>query len=446
MIYPLVEKFLKKNCPSTEPLLLALSGGPDSLALFYCLLEYRKRNHLDFHIAHIDHGWRKESQDEAEALEKLAKKYEVPFHLKKLDISNLKGNLEDLCRRERYAFFALLSKQHHFQAVLTGHHFNDRAETIFKRILEGAHWSHWSGMKPISHMHGIPIFRPLIDIPKKMLEEALAKEGIVPFEDPTNKQEKFLRARLRESIFPRLNQEFGKEIQNSLIEIGNESLELNQYFEELIAPYLKQRMSGPIGICLNLEENHPHSLLETKYLLRYLCRLEGIVFSRQIIELAAQALLNGKANQRFAMGNREMMIDRKKVFILRKRELPTQNLTLSLSVGSFQFGRWKVDCQEAPYQDPENSSWRDGWLGSMKCSLPLKKYHLFLNHSPQKLRKIWSQAKIPSFLTSLFPFIKDPDDNYYEFLTGKTDLKLKVGDPCLKILLTYEADDPNVKN
>ena len=93
---------------------MALSGGPDSLCLFYCLLEYRKRYGTPIHIAHVDHGWREESRQEVEILQRLAGNNQISFHLKTLNPTLMKGNLEAICREERYAFFAELCESIQF--------------------------------------------------------------------------------------------------------------------------------------------------------------------------------------------------------------------------------------------------------------------------------------------------------------------------------------------
>lgn len=445
IFYEKVEAFLKENCPTSEPFLLALSGGPDSLALFYCLLEYREREGIPFHVAHVDHGWRKESGEEAQILGELAAQKDVPFHLKKLENKREKKNLEAFCREERHAFFASLMKKYSLQTLLTGHHLNDRAETILKRIFEGGHWSNWEGIQPISVRDGFRILRPFLNISKKEIQEALDKAKIFPFTDPTNFNTQFLRARFREQMIPHLNQQFGKDIQKCLIEIGDEAGELVDYFDALISPYLKNKISGPFGCYLSLEKEIPSSLLELKYLLRQLSRSEGFFLSREIIEGAVDALMKGKANLKFEMGNKHLYIDRKKIFIL-DATLHQDDLNHSLSIGLNRIGQWCIDVRQGSYEGRELNSWQEGWRGSISCSLPFGNYFFSLNsHIPSQMRKRWSEAKIPSFLNRIFPLIRDNEENYCEFLTGRNPFKLELGASCLKILLTYHPIGPNVK-
>jgi tRNA(Ile)-lysidine synthase len=451
-IFARIEAFLLAFCPSSSPLLLALSGGPDSLCLFYALLTFRERYKTSFHVAHVDHGWRQESQAEAQALQQLVLQHQVPFHLKILNPANLKGNLEEDCRQERYAFFALLYQQFAFQAVLTGHHQDDQAETIFKRLLEGAHWSRWMGLKAETWIQEMRILRPLLGITKKEIQESLSQANIKAFEDPTNQNIQFLRARLRETIFPRLNREFGKEVQKSLIEMGREAQELTDYFDEKLSFLLEGVIQGPWGICLDLQNLMPGSRLEVKYLIRLLCQSQGFFLSRPSIEQAAEALQSGKANQLFAMGSNQVWIDRQRIFITKSPSKVKENHALKIAlythrskgplcevnagattaarlrdevlqplekganltegcIGCGWLGNWKVSVSQDVYNASyRTTSWKEGWKGTLKCYLPIGNYtleHTQLLALNGVVKKRWSQAKVPAFLYGYFPLVRE---------------------------------------
>jgi tRNA(Ile)-lysidine synthase len=443
-IFSKVETFLRHFCPSSSPLLLALSGGPDSLCLFYSLLAYRNRYGIPFHIAHVDHGWRQESQAESQALQQLASYHQVPFHLKILVPTLLKGNLEAACREERYAFFASICQQIDFQAVLTGHHQDDQAETVFKRVLEGAHWSRWTGLKSEGWIQGVRILRPLLTVSKSEIRETLVKEGLQAFEDPTNRDLHFLRARLRETIFPWLNQKFGKQVQKSFIEISEEAQELVSYFELRLAPLLDHLIQGPWGVYLDLQNHLPVSLVEIKYLLRLLCARQFFFLSRMIIEKAAKALQEGQANQLFVMGSHHVWIDRRRVFIIQFPLDTPESQSQDIRSGSYMLGNWKVDIKESVYSSSQHiTSWRQGWQGCLTNYLPFGSYRLgFIKNMPANLSKVkkrWSQAKIPAFLYAYFPLIWTEKGTCYEFLTGKPFVALKEDLPCWKVNLTYSS-------
>ncbi len=440
-IFKRVEAFLLTLCPTSSPFLLALSGGPDSLCLFYALLAFRERHGTPFHVAHVNHRWRPESDLEAQILQQLALQHQVSFHLKILDPTYLKGNLEEACRHERYAFFALLCQQFSFQAVLTGHHQDDQAETIFKRLLEGAHWSRWIGLKAETLIEETRILRPLLGVAKKEIQESLTQAGVQAFEDPTNQNVQFLRARLRETIFPRLNREFGKQVQKSLIEVGKEAQELVTYFEARLSYLFEGIIQGPWGMCLDLQNLMPASRLEVKYLIRLLCQKQGLFLSRPIIEQAAEALQSGTANQLFAMGSNQVWIDRQRIFMTHLSSKVKEKHSLKIDLGRELLGPWKINVSQDIYDSSCcATSWKEGWTGRITAYLPIGNYFIDFSY-PSALnagiKKRWSQAKVPAFLYEHFPLVREENKIYHEFLTGRPLIAWTEGSPCWKIELTY---------
>jgi tRNA(Ile)-lysidine synthase len=216
----LLSDFLECNYIPGKPILLALSGGPDSLALFHLLVDCQKKMPLQLGVAHIDHGWRPESPREAEQLKHLVEHYHLPFHLKKLDPSRLKGNLEDASRRERLAFYRHLCSEYGYQAVLLGHQRDDQAETVLKRILEGASLPFLAGLEERTYLDGLMLWRPLLRISKRQIVYWLQERGIKAFEDSTNLDPKFLRGRFRSVIVPQLSKDFGKQVEGNLWKLG----------------------------------------------------------------------------------------------------------------------------------------------------------------------------------------------------------------------------------
>ena len=145
-------KFLNSRCDWSRPVLIGLSGGPDSMALLHLLRECAQKKDLRIGVAHVNHCWRAESSYEAAQLEELVKNLGYSFHLKVLNPSELTGNLEDACRRERLAFFNELTHAYGYQAVILGHHRDDQAETVLKRFLEGASLVNLKGMEEIKRL------------------------------------------------------------------------------------------------------------------------------------------------------------------------------------------------------------------------------------------------------------------------------------------------------
>jgi len=128
----------------SDRVLVAVSGGPDSVALLHILCDLRHELGLRLEVAHLQHGIRgQEAQDDARFVQQLAERFNLPFHLKEVSVPRLrsqagKGNLEALGRRERYRFLAEVARQRNLDKIATAHTEDDQAETVLMWLLRGA--------------------------------------------------------------------------------------------------------------------------------------------------------------------------------------------------------------------------------------------------------------------------------------------------------------------
>ena len=442
-----IEKFLKDHCDFSKPVLLALSGGPDSLCLLHLLLKYRQKATLDLHIAHVDHRWREESGQEAATLQSKIQELGLPFHLKRLNPEQIKGNLEAACRIERLQFFKELSLNYGFQAVLMAHHADDQAETVLKKVFEGSYLPYLSGLQNVAFIEGIQIWRPFLEISKNQIENWLSQQQLVAFDDCTNRDPRFLRAKLRTSILPGLSKEFGKEIGANLCRLGQDAGELKVYFEALLQPYLSQIEEGIFGSYLDLSEKCPESMIEIRYLIKRLCEKGNVLLSRSALNIASSSVLEGIADKWVSTGNDKLFIDRKRLFLVKDHINESEQLMLPLLPGDQRFGLWKVMVDYVNTQE-KPTSWKESWKGYSTVTLPLGDYHLgsskmnapFGYHSP--ISKWWTNHKIPTFLRNKIPVVWSDGRVVHEFLTGK-NCKLMNRDssqPLIQISLIYGKD------
>jgi tRNA(Ile)-lysidine synthase len=418
-------QFLEKRYDPQKGILLALSGGPDSLALLYVLLKFREQHPLDLALAHVNHNWRRESSQEAYSLKQLAESLHIPFHLKTLDPESLEGNLESACRQERLLFFEQLCAEHGYQAVLLAHHADDQAETVLKRVFEGASLPYLSGLRPVVKWHSLTIWRPMLPLRKEALRRWLDSHGLVPFEDSTNLDPRYLRGRFRTRILPALSQEFGKEIAPSLEHIGEEAQELRKYLDSIVDPWLQKMVKGPFGIFLDLQETFPSSDFECKYLFRKICEEAGFVLSREQIMLAVQFVQSKAGNRKLRFGTHTLVFDRGCVFIMQK-ELTDPPPSLPLGVGTQCYGAWMVHVDPQVEQlDSTATNWKTLWNGKGEIVLPEGHYHLgppqanagYPGNTP--INKWWTNAKVPAFFRTKVPVIWSEEGIRHEFLTGR---------------------------
>lgn len=423
----IIHQFLLANADVSKPVLLAISGGPDSLALLHLMLECRKRVPISIGIAHVDHGWRAESKEEARQLSALAAEWGVPFHLKVLDPANTQGNIEDFCRRERLAFFGELCQRHGYQAVVLAHHADDQAETVLKRLFEGASIPNLSGMRPVSAFEGVAIWRPLLAASKRELAMLADKLSVAPFADATNHDPRFMRARMRSRIMPALSETFGKEIVQPLVRLSEEAAEWSGYLDQVVRPIMDSVEASSAGLFFDMipfKSRHP---VELKYAIRKICKSAGFVIPRALTETALDLLATGKGNKQLWFEGKCLHIDRGCLFI------PTRTL---------DEGMWDVEVRQVPFKGQGLlTGWREVWHGRLEVYLPPGEYtvgkHALTAACPggASLSKVWTAAKVPAFLRQAVPVVWTGASVAHEFLSGRVLSGPKPGEECVCVSL-----------
>lgn len=420
-------RFLEQRCDFSRPILVALSGGPDSVALLYMLLECAKALPLKIGIAHVDHGWRKQSAWEASTLRALATQLNLPFHLKVLNPMQLSGNLENACRQLRYAFFSQLAEEHRYQAVLVGHHQDDLSETVLKRVFEGASLINLKGIQADTEICQIPVWRPLLEVSKEAILRWLKERAISSFEDSTNLDVRFLRGRLRSVVLPFLTKEFGKEVKGSLIHLSKEAEELGDFLKQHLQVYLEGIIESPLGLMLDLSEKIPVSLFELKQLLRYFFEREGVHLGRAQLSTALQLVREKKGNKQLRIDQKTVYFDRARLFIERN-PLAANGVLQRLDASLSEYASWKVTWSpmaEKPVEAVCGTSWKEVWNGNFWMILPIGDYHLgppcVKKEYPRSssLDKWWTAHRVPAFLRSKVPVVWQENRIFHEFLSGK---------------------------
>ncbi|MBA3237596.1 MAG: tRNA lysidine(34) synthetase TilS [Parachlamydiaceae bacterium] len=439
-----VYQFLKERCDMAKPLLIGLSGGPDSLALLYTLMEIKDLLPIKLGIAHVDHSWRECSAEEATKLELLAHKLSLPFHLKVLNPKILTGNLEEACRLERLAFFRELSTENGYQAVLLGHHADDQTETVLKKIFEGSELPFLQGMHQETYINGVKIWRPLLNLRKFEMVRYLQNRSLIPFEDKTNEDPQFLRARFRKTILPLLSNHFGKEIFNCLNRIGRDSAELTLYLDEQIKTYIDHIVFSPFGISIDLSQKRPTSAFEFRHLLRRFCDIKNISFSRALLDKLVELLESGVANKEIRTKDTSMQIDRHRLFLIHN-SIPVMEKELEIVPGIFIYGGWTLEIRAVTYsKELPTTDWTSAWKGEVQVVLPEGKYRLlppkanYLYKGSGELGKWWNNAKVPAFLRNFLPVVSNGTDIVHEFLTGRRKDFIQPGTKAISISFHYK--------
>lgn len=182
---------------------LAVSGGADSTALLAALAGLRETLGFTAVVLHVDHGLRPDSHDDARFVESLAARFGLPCRTLRARIRRRpRESLEMAARRTRLAFFARMTRELGLDAIATGHHADDVAETFILRLARGAGPAGLAGLKRISHVGDITFIRPLLDLRGDDLRAFLRSRGMTWREDSTNADTSILRNKVRHVVIP----------------------------------------------------------------------------------------------------------------------------------------------------------------------------------------------------------------------------------------------------
>ncbi|MBR4651998.1 MAG: tRNA lysidine(34) synthetase TilS [Kiritimatiellae bacterium] len=186
---------------------LAVSGGADSTALAVVMAALQKTHGFRAVVLHVDHGIRNDSGDDARFVRSLARRLGLPFHGTRVKVVRRRGeSLEMAARRERLAFFARMSARLKLDAIATGHHADDVAETFLMRLARGSGPDGLAGLKRISKVDGITFIRPLLCLRDAELKDFLYRQGMPWREDSTNADTSILRNKVRHVVLPWLRE------------------------------------------------------------------------------------------------------------------------------------------------------------------------------------------------------------------------------------------------
>lgn len=212
------KEYFKKH----SKVVLALSGGLDSMFLFHLLSTYQKELGVELFLAHVNHKQRRESDWEENELRKLADMAGLPIY-----ITSFSGEFSEARAREfRYDFFRKIMKEVGATALVTAHHADDQVETILMRFIRGSRLRHLIGIKESQVVDDIEIIRPLLHFHKKDFPP------IVHFEDQTNRENSYFRNRIRNRYLPELEKE-NPRLRSALLNLGSEISDYQAAITEL---------------------------------------------------------------------------------------------------------------------------------------------------------------------------------------------------------------------
>jgi tRNA(Ile)-lysidine synthase len=207
-----------KMLASGESVLVAVSGGADSVALLLCLHKLAPELNLTLSIAHLNHGIRgPEGDADEEFVRHTSELLQHPFYSETINVKqqadSTRQNLEELARQTRYDFLQRTARRIGAAKIAVGHTLNDQAETILFRLIRG------SGIEGLAAIHPIVaglLIRPLLECSRDSILDYLKQRGSSHREDSTNKDVHYARNRIRLDLLPYLQKHFNPQVVSTL--------------------------------------------------------------------------------------------------------------------------------------------------------------------------------------------------------------------------------------
>lgn len=288
-----------------DSILIALSGGKDSVALLLFLLHYRDEHNIKLFAAHVNHMIRgTEADNDQQFCNSLCEKYNIPIFCKKINVPEIAKqqsmSLEETARNLRYEFFESICKEYNITKIATAHTASDNTETVLYNIIRGSGTQGICGIPPTREN----IIRPLILCTKEQTEEYCIKNNISFCIDKTNHDDIYDRNNIRLNIIPYMKKR-NPSIDNALSKLSYIARCDRQLISSLTDAFIeKNNGKMPLDETVNLFSDE--KMLSCAHEL--LCKLSGITVSYDIFMQCKSVICSKKTGKKVKLSQEKQLI------------------------------------------------------------------------------------------------------------------------------------------
>ncbi|MFN8178168.1 MAG: tRNA lysidine(34) synthetase TilS [bacterium] len=406
-----------------DAVVVGFSGGADSSALLRALLDLEPKLGLRVVAAHLDHGLRAESEEDAEFARGRAQEWNVPFVGERIDWTPRGGvpraNVESAARAVRYEFLRRVGAERG-GVVAVGHHADDRIETFLAQWLRGAGPR---GLSSPRYRREDGVVRPLLDRTRAEIEEYLSERGIPWRSDPTNDDGSNLRSRLRRDVVPALLRE-SPELARSAGRTASLLSDVEEVLEERAREVaaLLRRHGAPGELVLDGPSGRPYHRLVLSTILRNAIRdlAPASEAGYEPLERLVRAWKSGSREVVDVSGGVRVSVGEERVIVsgrsgaqpVAEREIPVPGSLLLEGLEA----RLQVDEVSPPPSDARGCSDAGvAWLDAGEVRRPLRvrarrpgdRYHPLGLSGTAKVQDLMVDRKIPRRLRDVVPLVVD---------------------------------------
>ena len=217
---------------------LAVSGGPDSICMLDILKDIKNDEKIDMNfeivVAHVNHMIRKEAEEDEKYVKKYCEENQIEFYSKSIDVQKMANNnkigLEEAGRKARYDFFDEISEKTNAQKIAIAHNKNDKVETVLMHILRGSGINGLKGIEPKREKY----IRPLIECERNEIEEYCNEKNLQPRIDKTNFENEYTRNKVRNLLIPYIQKEFNPNLIQTIDRLSNLVAEEEDYMDKQV--------------------------------------------------------------------------------------------------------------------------------------------------------------------------------------------------------------------
>ena len=429
---------LRKN----DCIVVATSGGPDSMCLLHLLCELKQELNLKLIVAHVNHNLREASKIEASFVQKVCEENNLIYEY--LEIKDYgQENIEQAARLKRYNFFDELVHTYHAKYLMTAHHGDDLMETILMRLTRGSSLKGYAGFKKEYEKDNYKVVRPLITQTKQEIIEYMDNLGLKYFIDESNFSDKYTRNRYRKNILPFLKQE-DPQVHHKYLKFSEELISVNNFLETYISNLIKD-ISDEAGLKIDKLKELDNFLLRKviEYTLNAIYINDLFLVNDKHTDLIIGMIRKGKSNSSITLPNNYQAIKSYNYYKIEKinKEAAYEYILEDEVILPNQKAIRKVSQKE----DKSNNTIR---LNSKDITLPIKirtrkngDRMLVKNlNGTKKIKNIFIDEKIPIAKRGKIPIVTD-SNNTILWLPGVKKSKFDVETSGIyDIILSYEEE------
>lgn len=219
-----------------DTVIVAVSGGPDSMCLLNALVNLKEKLKLNkIAVAHVNHMLREEAQEETEYVKKYCENKNIEIYIKYANIKEISENNkiseETAGREERYKFFEEIATKINANKIAIAHNLNDNAETVLMHFIRGTGINGLTGIKPYRDGKYI---RPLIECDRKEIEEYCKERKLNPRYDKSNLDNNYTRNKIRNLLIPELKENYNPNIISGINRLSRIVLKEEEYINKIL--------------------------------------------------------------------------------------------------------------------------------------------------------------------------------------------------------------------